>query len=85
METYLTVEELAAYLKLAGQTVRRWVLNNEVPYHKVNHSVRFRLSEIETWVKKSNCVEKAKEAENYNGELFPELLTVTKTWGHYDD
>ena len=52
MESYLTVEELAAYLKLTEQTVRRWILNNQVPYHKVNHSVRFRLSEIEAWVKK---------------------------------
>jgi len=74
METYLTVEELAAYFKLAEQTVRRWVLNNDVPFHKVNHSVRFRLSEIESWVKKNSFVEKAKKAENRNGELFPELL-----------
>ena len=74
METYLTVEELAAYFKLAEQTVRRWVLNNDVPFHKVNHSVRFRLSEIESWVKKNSFVEKAKKAENCNGELFPELL-----------
>ena len=85
MEIYLTVEELAAYLKVTEQTVRRWVLNNEVPYHKVNHSVRFRLSEIEAWVKKHNFVEKAKEAENYNGELFPELVTAAKTGGHNDD
>jgi len=85
METYLTVEELAAYFKLSVQTVRRWILNNDVPFHKVNHSVRFRLSEIETWVKKHNFVEKAKEAENYGGVLFPELETVEKTLGHYDD
>jgi len=85
METYLTVEELAAYLKLTVQTVRRWVLNNDVPFHKVNHSVRFRLSEIETWVKKHNFIEKAKEAENYSGELFPELETTGKSWVHDDD
>jgi excisionase family DNA binding protein len=85
METYLTVEELAAHFKLAEQTVRRWVLNNEVPFHKVNHSVRFRISEIEMWVKKNNFVEKAKEAENNNGELFPELAKTTQTSRHYDD
>ena len=85
METYLTVEELAAYFKLTVQTVRRWILNNEVPFHKVNHSVRFRLSEIEKWVEKSDCVKQAKETEKCNGELFPELETAAQTGGHYDD
>jgi excisionase family DNA binding protein len=39
METYLTVEELAGYLKVAAQTVRRWVLYKEVPYHKIKGEV----------------------------------------------
>ena len=28
METYMTIEEVAEYLKLAEQTIRRWVLNS---------------------------------------------------------
>ena len=50
METYLTIEELAEYLKLADQTIRRWVLNREIPFHKIHKAVRFRLSEIEKWI-----------------------------------
>jgi excisionase family DNA binding protein len=50
METYLTIEGLAEYLKLAEQTIRRWVHNDEVPYHKIKKVIRFRVSEIEKWV-----------------------------------
>jgi excisionase family DNA binding protein len=50
METYLTIEEVARHLKLAEQTIRRYVLNREIPYHKIRKVIRFRLSEIETWV-----------------------------------
>ena len=50
METYLTIEELANYLKLAQQTIRRWVLNREIPYHKIKKVIRFRVSEIEKWI-----------------------------------
>ena len=50
MEAYLTVGELAVYLKIAEQTVRRWVLNRGIPYHKICGVVRFRVSEIEKWV-----------------------------------
>ena len=52
METYLTIEELADYLKLAEQTIRRWVLNREIPYHKIKKVIRFRVSEIEKWIDK---------------------------------
>jgi excisionase family DNA binding protein len=50
METYLTIEELADYLKLAEQTIRRWVLNREIPFHKIKKVIRFRVSEIEAWI-----------------------------------
>ena len=50
METYFTVAELAEYIKLSEQTVRRYVLDKTVPYHKIHRAVRFRVSEIEKWI-----------------------------------
>jgi len=50
MEIYLTIEGLAKYLQLAEQTIRRWVLNREISYHKIKKVIRFRVSEIEKWV-----------------------------------
>jgi len=50
MEVYLTIEELAAMLKLAEQTIRRYVLNRTIPYRKIRKVIRFRLSEIERWI-----------------------------------
>ena len=76
METYMTVGELAAYFKFTKQTIRRWVLNREVPYHKIKNSVRFRLTEIEKWAEENEQrkikKEKSKEAEGIekNSLLF---------------
>jgi excisionase family DNA binding protein len=50
MEIYLTIAELAGMVKLSGQTIRRYVLNKTISYHKIQKAVRFRLSEIETWI-----------------------------------
>ncbi|MDR0474149.1 MAG: helix-turn-helix domain-containing protein [Treponema sp.] len=71
METYLTVEELASHLKLAEQTIRRWVLNREIPFHKIKKVIRFRLSEIERWIEngRSSLLAQGKQE---NG-LFEEL------------
>jgi excisionase family DNA binding protein len=51
VETYLTVEELASHLKVADKIIRKWVLNREIPFFKIKKVIRFRLSEIEPWVK----------------------------------
>jgi excisionase family DNA binding protein len=70
VETYLTIEELAEYLKLAEQTIRRWVLNREIPYRKIKKVIRFRVSEIEKWIDDGGIYKAAVEAETDEGGLF---------------
>ena len=53
METYLSIEGVAKYLGIAEKTVRKWVLNREIPYHKIMKVIRFRVSEIEEWINTS--------------------------------
>ena len=50
MENYWKVQEVAAALQISEQTVYRYVANGEIPFHKLNKSVRFKPSEIERWV-----------------------------------
>ena len=53
METYLSIEGVAKYLGIAEKTVRKWVLNREIPYRKIMKVIRFRVSEIEEWINTS--------------------------------
>jgi excisionase family DNA binding protein len=50
METLLTIAEVAEAVKLSEQTIRRYVLQRTIPFHKVIKAIRFRPSEIEAWV-----------------------------------
>ena len=75
MENYLTIEELAVYLKLAEQTIRRWVLNREIPFHKIRKVIRFRVSEIEKWIDgvgvcKTKSYDVSAQEENSESDLF---------------
>lgn len=54
LETYLTVKEVAVLLKLSVQTIRRYTMNKEIPFHKVSRAVRYKKSEIEQWFEKRN-------------------------------
>ena len=73
METYLTIEELVSHLKLAVQTLRRWVLNREIPFHKIKKVIRFRLSEIEKWIE--NGAEISDSEKDLEVNLFAEIET----------
>ena len=69
-EVYLTVKELAGYLNLSEPTIRRHVLNEEIPFHKIMGSIRFRLSEIENWVeskKEESRVDAEAEGVKHDG------------------
>ena len=52
MDTYLTVSEVAELVKLSVQTIRRYTMNKEIPFHKINRAVRYKKTEIESWVEK---------------------------------
>jgi excisionase family DNA binding protein len=70
METYLTIEDVAVYLKLAEQTIRRWVLNREIPFCKIKKVIRFRVSEIEKWVDTGGLKMAAIDNRGVEGGLF---------------
>jgi excisionase family DNA binding protein len=72
VETYLTIEGLAEHLKLAEQTVRRWVLNREIPFCKIRKVIRFRLSEIEKWIDNGGACIPVNRSADLEGCLFAE-------------
>ena len=47
----VTIKEVAEYLKIKEQTVYSLVAKGEIPGFKVGGSWRFRISELESWVK----------------------------------
>ena len=54
----LTLKEVAEYLKVNERTIYRMVADRKIPGFKVGGSWRFKLTEIEAWVKaKSHAVQ----------------------------
>jgi excisionase family DNA binding protein len=79
LETYLSIEGLAQYLGIAEKTVRKWVLNRDIPYHKIMKVIRFRVSEIERWVETSGKFPPANDGGEHEGNLFGEDEAGCKT------
>ena len=71
METYLTADDVAELLKLSVQTIRRYTMKKEIPFHKINRAVRYKKSEIEEWFEKRK-VSSAETQSGKFGGLFSE-------------
>ncbi len=68
----MTLEEVAAYLRVTEKTTKEWVNRGELPGGKLGTSWRFRRGDIEQWVKMQlNPVEGVK---NPNGYTIQALL-----------
>ncbi len=52
-EGWVGVEEVAAHLRVAKESVYRWVESKGFPAHRVGRLLRFKLSEVDEWVKNS--------------------------------
>lgn len=61
LDQVLTIEELAAYLKISKSTLYKLAQNGEVPGQKVGKHWRFRRDIIDQWMAEGMSTTKRKE------------------------
>jgi excisionase family DNA binding protein len=66
----LTIRDVAEFMRLSEQTIQRYVMNREIPFHKVKKVIRFRLSEIETWIDGGGGKSPEHPVHGREGDLF---------------
>ena len=66
----MTLEEVAAYLRLKPQTIYTWAQEKRIPAAKLGKEWRFKRSMIDTWFEQhidekfQHVIDKAKEADS---------------------
>ena len=53
-EKWVDIDEVADYLGVAKDTIRNWIKKTEIPAHKIGRKWKFKISEIDAWVKSGN-------------------------------
>lgn len=54
-ERWLSVAEIAEYLGVKRDTVYKWIERKAMPAHKVGRLWKFKLSEVDMWVRSGNA------------------------------
>jgi excisionase family DNA binding protein len=50
-ESWVSVDDVAAHLRVAKDSIYRWIDSKAFPAHRVGRLLRFKLSEVDEWVR----------------------------------
>ncbi|MEG0691574.1 MAG: helix-turn-helix domain-containing protein [Oscillospiraceae bacterium] len=57
MENWSTLKEVQAYLGIGRETVLQWIAKRNMPAYKVGRLWKFKISEIDEWVRSGGANE----------------------------
>jgi excisionase family DNA binding protein len=75
-ERWVGVDDVATHLGVAKDSVYRWIEEQGLPAHRVGRLFRFKLSEIDNWVRQDN---EQKKAQNSVQDKLPSKSQARKS------
>jgi len=60
-DRWLSVDEIAAYLGIKRDTVYKWITEKRMPAHRMGRLWKFKIYEIDDWVKAGDAADKTKQ------------------------
>ena len=58
---FYNAKEIACYLGMSEDAVRKWALRGQIPFVKLGKSLRFDMIKVEGWLKTKECIYSRKE------------------------
>jgi len=63
-DRWLSVKEICSYMGVSSDTVYRWVETHEMPVHRMGRLFKFKISEIDAWVKAGGASRKQQKDDS---------------------
>ena len=57
-DRWFSVQEIATYLGVKSETIYTWIENKDMPAHKVGRLWKFKVSEVDAWVRSGKAAQK---------------------------
>ena len=54
---WLSMTEICNHLGISRDTVKKWIINKNMPSHKIGRLWKFKMDEVDTWVKSGGAEE----------------------------
>ena len=56
-EPWVSVDDIAAHLRVAKESVYRWIEKKGLPAHRMGRLWRFKVSEVDQWVRQGSAAQ----------------------------
>lgn len=66
-EPWVSIDEVVTHLKVTKDSVYRWIESRALPARKVGRHWRFKLSEVDQWVRRGESSERTRTRVNSVG------------------
>jgi len=66
-EPWSTLQEVAKHLQVSEETIHRWMATRSLPAHRAGRVWRFKLSEVDIWVRSGEASSEEGDAKRPEG------------------
>jgi len=64
IEKWYTLKEVQAYLGVGRETILQWIAKRNMPAYKVGRLWKFKLSEVDDWIRSGGAADNAEPADD---------------------
>ncbi len=57
-EPWVSLEDIALHLGVSQDSIHRWIRNRSMPAHQIGRLWKFKVSEVDEWVRKNSAHDK---------------------------
>ena len=51
VERWFSLDEISKHVGCSKDTIRAWIKKDSIPFHKVGRQYKFKVSEVDAWIK----------------------------------
>lgn len=67
IEPWVALKEVAQHLQVSDETIHRWITGRGMPAHRAGRVWRFKLSEVDTWIRSGSAGSEDQPADRGEG------------------
>lgn len=64
LEKWVTMKDVQEHMGVTQETITQWINNKNMPAYKVGRSWKFKLSEVDYWVRSNGAADEKYSSEN---------------------
>lgn len=75
IENWVTMKDAQAHLDVRRETIAKWIANHNLPAYKVGRVWKFKLSEIDDWVRRRGATNEEPPRPQQQAKQSPQSET----------